>query len=223
MVLSELGNEFVRVGIQSTDAISQRSACILLAARSTSLLLGMLPLLSPDTRDSWDVLARSFMETRDLLLTFRFNDNGIRNSIKTWFHGKNDGSWKARHKKAEDFVARLGAGDTELGKRWSAFSALSHPTVHAAKQSTSLVVAWVTGRAEDYDEAMNPKFADYLASIGSLIVATTFDCPEWIPLGCYMRRMPNVEPFRLLAAQVADPILVNNKAIALPSDSYRSK
>ncbi len=71
MVLSELGNEFVRVGIQSTDAISQRSACILLAARSTSLLLGMLPLLSPDTRDSWDVLARSFMETRDLLLTIK--------------------------------------------------------------------------------------------------------------------------------------------------------
>jgi len=121
------------------DPNSQTSACFLLAIRSTSLLLGMNRLLDPATRDSWDVLARSFMESRDLLLTFRFDDNGIRNSIKSWSEGKNDGSWRPRHKKSEEFVKRIGAGDTELAKRWSAFSTLSHPTIHAAKNLPDLV------------------------------------------------------------------------------------
>jgi len=147
-ILRELASEFIRIGGQPMDADpnSQRSVCFLLAIRCCSLLVGMGRLLDPATRDSWDVLARSFMESRDLLLTFRFNDNGIRNDVKTWCEGKNDNSWRPRHKKAEAFVKRMGAGDTELGKRWSAFSALSHPTIHAAKNSANFVVTWVTGR-----------------------------------------------------------------------------
>jgi hypothetical protein len=58
------------------DPISQTSACFLLGLRSTSLLWGMKSLLDPETRDSWDVLVRSFMEAKDLLLTFRFDDDG---------------------------------------------------------------------------------------------------------------------------------------------------
>jgi hypothetical protein len=206
------------------DPNSQTSSCFLLAIRSTSLLIGMGSLLHPGTRDSWDVLARSFMETRDLLLTFRFDDQGIRNGIKTWFEGKNDASWKPRHRKAEEFVKRIGAGDTELEKRWSAFSALSHPTIHAAKNSANFVVTWVTGRSEDSDSIiMVRKTADYVTSISTLIVATTFDFPQWVPLGCDMTRMPMAEPFRLAVPETAGPILAVDKEISLPPDSYRSK
>jgi hypothetical protein len=225
LVLKELATEFSRVGgrCMDIDPSSQATACFLLGFRSTSLLWGMKSLLEPATRDSWDVLVRSFMETRDLLLTFRFDDDGIRNTIRTWFKGLNDNTWRARHKKTEEFVKKIGGGDTELRKRWSAFSALSHPTVHAAKHSTNLVVTRVTGRPENYDAAMNPKIADYLASIGTLIAATTFDeFPELIPLGCDLNRMPNVEPFRLSVAQAVPRILGEHNKITLPPDSYRS-
>ena len=226
LVLTELSAEFYRVGGRSMDIDpnSQISACFLLGFRSTSLLWGMKSLLEPATRDSWDVLVRSFMETRDLLLTFRFDDNVIRNTIQTWFKGLNDSTWRARHKKTEEFVKKIGGGDTELAKRWSAFSALSHPTVHAAKHSTNLVVTRLTGRPENYEEGMNPKIADYLASVGTLIVATTFDeFSELIPLGCDLNRMPNVEPFRLSVAQAVPRVLGVNSKIALPPESYRSK
>jgi hypothetical protein len=226
LVLTELSAEFCRVGGRSMDIDpnSQISACFLLGFRSTSLLWGMKSLLEPATRDSWDVLVRSFMETRDLLMTFRFDDNGIRNTIQTWFKGMNDSTWRARHKKTEEFVKKIGGGDTELAKRWSAFSALSHPTIHAAKQSTNLVVTRLTGRPENYDETMNPKIADYLASVGTLIVATTFDeFSELIPLGCDLNRMPNVESFRLSVAHSVPRVLGANSNIALPPESYRSK
>ncbi|MCU1271101.1 MAG: hypothetical protein JWN74_2395 [Acidobacteriaceae bacterium] len=205
------------------DPTSQATACFLLGFRSTSLLWGMRSVLEPATRDSWDVLVRSFMETRDLLLTFRFDDDGIRHTIQAWFKGLNDNTWRARHKKTEDFIKKIGGGDTELGKRWSVFSALSHPTVHAAKHSTNLVVTRVTERPENYDAALNPKIADYLASIGTLIVITTFDeFPHLIPLGCDLNRMPNVEPFRLQVAKLVTPILESTKKINLPLGSYRS-
>jgi hypothetical protein len=71
---------------------------------------------------------------------------------------------------------------------------------------------------------MNPKIADYLASVGTLIVATTFDeFSELIPLGCDLNRMPNVEPFRLSAAQAVPRVLGVNSKIALPPESYRSQ
>jgi hypothetical protein len=225
-ILKELATEFVRVGGQHMDADpnSQTTACFLLAIRSTSLLLGMKRLLDPSTRDSWDVLTRSFMESKDLLLTFRFDDQGIRNNIKTWFEGKNDGSWKPHHKRAEAFAKRIGAGDTQLAKRWSAFSTLSHPTIHAAKNSANFVVTWVTGRSNNEDVIiMERKTADYLVSIAILIVATTFDFPEWVPLGCDMNRMPNIESFRLAVFEKTRPILAVNNEITLPTESYRSK
>jgi hypothetical protein len=55
---------------------------------------------------------------------------------------------------------------------------------------------------------MNPKIADYLASLGTLIVATTFDeFSELIPLGCNLNRMPTVEPFRFSVAQAVPRVL----------------
>lgn len=225
-ILRELATEFVTVGGQSMDVDpnSQRSVCFLLAIRCCSLLVGMGRLLGADTRDSWDVLARSFMESRDLLLTFRFNDNGIRNDIKTWCEGKNDGSWRPRHKKAEALVKRVGAGDTELAKRWSAFSTLSHPTIHAAKNSANFVVTWVTGRHDPLAaEIMKRKAADHLISISTLIVAATFDFPEWTPLGCDLNRMPRVEPFRLAVFEATPGITDAERRIPLPPESYRSQ
>ncbi len=225
-VIKELTTEFVRRGDQcmGADATSQTTACFLLALRSASLLCGMGLLLKPATRDSWDVLARSLMESTDLLLTFRFDNQDIRNKIHAWSKGSADSAWKARHKICEEFVARLGAGETELAKRWSAFSALSHPTVHAVRHSAALTVSWVTGRSrsEDFTAMMEPKIADYLVSISRLIVVTTFDYPQWVPLGCDMSRMPTIEPFRLDVAEVTAPILARNPSIALPPDSYRS-
>jgi hypothetical protein len=225
-VLKELAKEFYRVGGRQMDVDpkSQESACFLVAFRSLSLLSGMRCLLTPATGDSWDVLVRSFMEAKDLLFTFRFDDQSIRNSIRSWFEGKNEGSWRPRHKKCEDLAKKLGAGETELAKRWSAFSALSHPTFYACQNSTYLIVNWVTARHGDTNHIMKRRTADYLTSIGSFIVTTTFDnIPQFVPLGCDMQRMPRVEPFRLAVAETAGPILAKDNKISLPPESYRSK
>src|SRR5271157_3966785 len=56
-------------------------------------------------------------------------------------------------------------------------------------------------------ETMRPKVADYLTSIASLFFATTFEFPQWIPLGCDLNRMPTAEPFRIDTAAIAVPVL----------------
>ncbi len=225
-ILHDLSEEFYRVGGRhmDLDPKSQQSACFLVAFRSVSLLSGMRYVLTPATWDSLDVLLRAYMEAKDLLFTFRFDDQSIRNSIEEWFKGKNENSWRPRHKKCEELARRLGAGETELGKRWSAFSALSHPTLYACQNSTNISVTRVTGRKEDISGVMRRRTADYLASIGALIVTTTFDTvPQFVPLGCDIGRIPHVETFRLAVAQIAGPILAEGNEISLPSDSYRSK
>jgi len=87
VVITELGSEFVRRGQESmlADEKSQHTACFLLAIRATSLLLGMGTLLKPNCRDSLDVLIRAYLESRDLLMTFRFDDQGTRKRIQGWF------------------------------------------------------------------------------------------------------------------------------------------
>jgi hypothetical protein len=225
-IIQELAAEFYRVGGKHMDLNpnSQESACFLVAFRSLSLLSGIRCLLTPETGDSWDVVLRAFMEAKDLLFTFRFDDQGIRNAIKGWFEGKNENSWRPRHKKCEELAKKLGAGETELGKRWSAFSALSHPTLYACQNSTHILVNRVTNRPEDMTQTMEKRTADYLTSLGALIVTTTFeDIPQFVPLGCDLKRMPRVEPFRLEVAGVAGPILAKDNQVSLPLESYRSK
>jgi hypothetical protein len=218
-VIKELATEFVRRGDEcmKADQTSQVTACFLLALRSVSLLCGMEFLLKPNTRDSWDVLARSFMESRDLLIDFRFDDRGTRQKVHAWFQGN---AWKAAHKRCEIFIKRVGGGDSELGRRWSMFSALSHPTVQAARNSAAMTVSRVSRREkiEDFNIIMEPKLADFLFSISTLIVVTTFDFPGWIPLGCDLSRMPNVEPFRLSVAQTVLLIRGRNKDASIPGD-----
>ena len=134
------------------------------------MLCGMAFLLKPNTRDSWDVLARSFMESRDLLIDFRFDDNGTRRRVHGWFQGN---VWKAAHKRCESFIDRIAGGEMELAKRWKMFSSLAHPTLLACSNSTALTVTWVTRRQGNFVTAMEPMIADYLTSVSSLIVVTT--------------------------------------------------
>ncbi len=208
-VLDEMVSEFVRVadGHMRANKHSQATACSFLAIRSVSLLCSMSLLLRPATLDGYDVLARSFLESRDLLTTFRFDNDGTRKQVQAWFAGK-DG-WKPKHKVCEEFVVKLGASAPEFAKRWGIFSGLSHPTARAAENSAALTASRVSGRLRDEDvmEILRPKVADFLASVASLIFATTFEYPQWIALGFDLGRMPTVEPFRIDTAAIAIPAL----------------
>ena len=204
---TELGVEFLRRGDESmiADPKSQLSACLLLAIRSLSLLCGMGALMKPNVRDSLDVLTRAFAESRDLLMTFRFDDQGIRNRVHGWFLP--DGAWKPEHKRVETFLKGLSGNDAELAKRWRLQSSVNHPTSLAAMNSTHVAIAWIApGKGEQAKESnakkMRPKIDDYLVCLGTLIVAATVEAPGWISLGCDDARMPHVEPFRLDAASL---------------------
>lgn len=225
-VLKELASEFVRRGDECLNAgkNSQLTACMLLALRSASLLCGMGLLLKSATRDSCDVLARSLLESTDLLMHFRFDDEGTRTKIGYWFAGKSDSAWKADHHKCEDFMRRLGEGETGLATRWSAMTALSHPTVYAAQNSAKNVAGWVTGLAktESVTDTMEPKIADYLTSISKLIVIATFDLPGWVPLGFDLGRIPTAEQFQKECKTAVGPIKAIHGDISLPEGSYRS-
>jgi hypothetical protein len=225
-VIKELATEFVRRGDEclKADDKSQLTACLLLALRSSSLLCGMGLLLKPATRDSWDVLSRSLLESTDLLMHFRFDDEGARKKIGYWFAGKDDSAWKADLNKCEDFIRRLGEGESQLGRRWSMLTALSHPTVYAAGNSAKIAAGWVTGlsKTESFAHTMEPKIADYLTSISKLIVVTTFDLPGWVPLGLDLNRIPIAERFQKDASPIVGPILSRYESETLPEGSYRS-
>jgi hypothetical protein len=223
-VLRELTGELIRRGdvCMKADPTSQETACFLLALRGASLLWGMAELLQPATFDTYDVAARAFLEARDLLMTFRFDDDGIRKQVAQWFNGGNDDSWKPRHKHAEQFMRRIGGGATEFSKRWSAFSVLSHPTVHSAKHSAAIVVRWFNGKQGDLVDATTLKVGDCLVSISTLVVAATLDRPGWVPLGCDLARLPQVDPFRAEVARVTAPMMGSTNKISLPPESYRS-
>ncbi|MGO9274960.1 MAG: hypothetical protein ACLQOO_32810 [Terriglobia bacterium] len=222
-VIGELGAEFVRRGDEclKADKTSQPTACMFLALRSVSLLLGMGKLMDTSTFDSWDVLARSFLESTDLLMTFRFDDEGARTKIGYWFARKVDSSWKADHHKCEEFIRRLGQGETEFATRWSVMTTLSHPTLYAAQNSAINVAAWVR-KIEGSTDAMVNKVADYLTLLAKLIVITTFDLPGWVPLGFDLSRMPNADRFQTEWKTAVGPVHALNAEITLPEGSYRS-
>jgi len=224
-VLDELMTEFVRRGDEEyrNDETSQRSACFFLAIRSVSLLCAMGKLLTPQTRDSMKVLARGFLESRDLLMTFRFEDQSIRNKIGYWFEGKMDSSWKAEHTRCEQLFTKLAGKSSEFSKKWSQTTALAHPTRFAAQNSVACATTWaaIPLRREDYSAVMEPEVADYLTSIASLIVMATYDLPGLISLECDLSRMPTIDTFKQLASDVAVPIL-DRRIENLPPSSYRT-
>ena len=166
---------------------------------------------------------RAFMESRDLLCTFRFDDNSARKKIGYWFAGEHDSSWKADHDKCERFLDKLAGGRSELARRWSMFSALSHPTSYAASNSVRVADSWVNSRPHTCGSriALEFKVADYLVSIDTLIVIGTIDLPEWVSLACDPARMPNVDSFHDLVTEIALPILNRTRDKSLPPGSFR--
>jgi len=224
-VLKELAIELTRRADEEyrNDEKSQASACFFLALRSISLLCGMAKLLTPQTRDSIKVLIRGFLESRDLLMTFRFNDQSIRNKIDIWFKGELGSTWKAEHKRCEAYFEKLGYGGSEFAKRWSAITTLAHPTRYAAQNSVNCVTLWAANppRKDDYVSMMEAEIADYLTSIATFILLATHDLPGLISLGLDLNRMPNIEQFRANVFAVAVPILNKNKEGNLPPESYR--
>jgi hypothetical protein len=48
----------------------------------------MEAVLGPETIDSYEVLGRAHLEARDLLMTFRFDDENARQKVRYWFGGK---------------------------------------------------------------------------------------------------------------------------------------
>jgi hypothetical protein len=223
-VLTELTTEFVRRAYEELgkDPRSQTMACLFLATRSASLLCGMGRLLSPETRDSFEVMTRAFLEARDLLMTFRFDEKGTRRKIVYWFDGKADSSWKPEHKKCNKFWEKRGYFDTEFGKKWSQMTAFAHSSVYAANNSTVCAALFAADppRVEDFREMMESKVADYLANIATLIVNATVDLPGLVSLGCDLQRMPNIHSFRANVVTVVGPILKNVKN-DLPPGSFR--
>jgi len=225
-VLLEFTRELVRRGAEcaQVDSNSQESACLSLAIRAASLLLSMGVLLRPPCRDSVEVLCRAFLESRDLLMTFRFDQQGARNKVRYWFAGKDDPSWKPELKKCEEFLDKIGEGSSELGQRCSQMSALSHPTTYAATNSVSCVTLWasVPPRPDDFVAVMVPKIADYLTSISTLVVIATYELPGLISLGFDVTRLPLTEQFRENVKEVVLPILNSYADQSLPEGSYRS-
>ena len=225
-VIEELALEFVRHGDECYRAnkTSQLTACMFLALRSVSLLRGMSLLLTPSTRDSLDVLARALLESTDLLMHFRFDDEGVRTKIGYWFAATTDNAWKADHHKCEDLMRRIGQGESKLAERWSMMTTLSHPTLYAAHNSTKNLQLWITRRSafEDGEDVLVPKIADYLTFISKLIVITTFDLPGWIPLGCDPNRLSRADQFQRNWGFSVGPIQVKHNKVTLPEGSFRS-
>jgi hypothetical protein len=224
-ILDQLMREFIRSGDREyqKDPKSQASACFGLAIRSTSLLVGMAKVLSPQTRDSLEVLIRGFLEARDLLTTFRFDDKGTRDKIGYWFEGKLGNSWKADHAKCEQFFTKLGHPGSQFATRWSMMTTLAHPTRFATENSAHCASLWAMQppRTYDFATAMTPKIADYLISIATIIDVGTYDLPGLISLGCDHARMPHVEAFRQEVFNFVVPILDTWKN-DLPLGSYRA-
>lgn len=222
VALAELTEELLRRGHESmlADDKSQPTACLLIALRAASLLHGMASVLKPDTLDSFDTLTRAHIETRDLLQTFRFDDQGARDKIGYWFVGAKDNAWKADHSKCDEFLTRLGANGLQSSTNWSKLSVFSHPTKYAAENSAVVIVSRVTGKSQT--EVFAYKKADYVVSISRLIFAVTYDLPGWISLSCNENLMPHVEGFRALAEQVALPILNTPINHGLPESSIQS-
>ena len=223
-ILTELTREFLRRAREEFDRNpkSQTMACLYLAVRSASLLCGMGRLLTPTTLDSFEVMTRAYLEARDLLMTFRFDDQGTRNKIGYWFEGNAQTPWKADHNRSNDFWKRQGFPGADLGKNWSKMTTLAHPTIYAMTNSIVCASRWAAEpvRADDYAQAMTPKGADYLGNIAVLIVNATIDFPGLVSLQCDLGRMPNIDSFRSNVMAIISPIL-NNARNDLPPGSYR--
>lgn len=224
-VIEEVSAEYLRVAEIATteDPRSQRSACLLLALRAASILRGMKGVLTPETTDCAYLLARPFIEARDLLLTFRFNGESTRKKIHAWFEGKGDGVWKPNHQRCEDYLRSIGGGESELEIRWSMLSALNHPTYVAATNSARLIEWRIKKPHEPSPAIFSVTVADYLFSFASLVGLTACEQPKWVSLGLDRARIQRSLAFSRAVAEVAAPILDATRNNRLPGERYKQK
>jgi hypothetical protein len=206
---AEMRREFVRKSDEyiKTDGMrSQRAACFMLALRALSLLRGMGKLLQAETFDSYDVLTRAFLESRDLLTTFRFDEEATREHVQVWFKNKDKSAWQAKHRVVEEFLKTVGANNLQLAPRWGRFSALSHPTFGASRNSAALInFSMPPEKARSLAIIWQDKKADYIHSTMSLFIAMCIDSPGWVPLGCEQKRMLRAESLRVIARDFFSP------------------
>jgi hypothetical protein len=101
------------------DKESQLTACLQLGLRSASIMYGMSKVFDVHTFDAYETLNRAAIESKDLLMHFRFDDADTRRRIGYWFTGAKDNAWKADHARLDQFLTkqdvlrntRLGASD----------------------------------------------------------------------------------------------------------------
>ena len=220
-VLEGLTHELIQRADEAmrVDKSSQLTACLQLGLRSASIMYGMARLLDLATLDSYETLNRAAIEARDLLMHFRFNDQGTREKVAFWFAGAKDNAWKADHTKVEEFLTKQGALDIRLGVSWSKVSVLSHPTRYAADNSTVVIVHRITGRLNGL--SFEQKRADYVVGISRLFLAAAYDLPGWVPLGLNHENMPGFESFCQNAELMGGAIVNAPVDQPLPEHSIR--
>ncbi len=205
--LMELTHECIR-HVDDHGKESQHNACYFLALRSVSILNATAQLLKPGTFDSWDILARAFLESRDLLTTFRFDDEDTRKTVARWFKTGGGETWKPDHKKCEEFLNGIGGKDLQLAKRWGMMSSVSHPTYLATKNSVAIVTTFVFNQDRpDLAKALEEKKADFILCVSTLLATMVYESPGWIPLGLDIGRMPTAERVRTESAPIVISIL----------------
>jgi hypothetical protein len=224
LAIGEMHREFFRVGGEHFDRsmTSQYTACFMLGIRSVSLLSAMGKALHAGSFDSYDVLQRAFLETRDLLTTFRFDQDETRKRIKVWFRNNDKDSWKAQHGVCERFLKSVGAGNVQLAKKWGMFSALSHPTYRATCNSVAVRGASMSlPKRLELIEVLDEKVADYITATLTLFIVMSFELEGWVHLGCDGSRMPIAEALRTSAPPVVLPLLsrTENRKQPKPSKS----
>lgn len=202
---------------------SPLTACLQLGLRSASIMHGMSKVLDLHTLDSYETLGRAALEARDLLMHFRFDDEGTRSKIGYWFAGKHDSAWKADHARLDEFLTKQNVlQNTQLRESWSRTSVLTHPTKYAADNSTVVTINRMTGRVNGIDSTnLTLKRADYVVGIARLFLATVYDLPGWIPLGLNLANLPDVQQFCINAELVGGPILNDPNPHPLPDHSIR--
>jgi hypothetical protein len=136
--LSELENEYLRIGTEHCDFLEQRtqlSAFLQLGIRAVSLLRGMLRILEPDFLDSYDPIRRAFIETWQLEYQFRLRD-GTSNAQK-WLQG-DGGSWRPDFQMLEESNGRLNLEQGQFAREFNLLSEVAHPTLTAAQNSCAI-------------------------------------------------------------------------------------
>lgn len=161
--LNELEREFLRVGAEKCRCLeepSQLSAFLRLGVRAVSLVRGMLPLLGPNTLDSFDAVRRAFLETWQLQFEFRLT--GSSEKTARWFEDQGR-SWAPDPQKIADFIESLGRKRPKFGREYGDLSELAHPTAKATANSCAVATTrlGISSVSDQIDKAVNELSEDF--------------------------------------------------------------